>query len=208
MSNQRLSQNFDFWRDKLCLSGYPGYNRKGGPDIKSDCTAFSKAFPQTNRVLEKIHHFKKTGSLLILAGAVLLAACGSTPQFGEIRDKEWKLWMIQTGQENAVFDRNQLAAEGFGDIFTIRFADRVSGKGAPNRYFGPYETGKDRSLIIRNVAATLMAPIREPEKLKERDFFNYLENVYHWDINKGNLELFTRSQGGVETVMVFVLDSY
>jgi heat shock protein HslJ len=206
MSNQRLSQNFNFWGDWFCLSSCLGFNRKSGPNIKSDWTARSEAFPQTNRVLGKAHHFKQTGSALILAGVVLLAACGSTPKFEEIQDKEWKLWMIQTEPENVVFDRNQLTAEGFDGIFTIRFADRVSGKGAPNRYFGPYETGKDRSLTIRNTAATLMAPIREPEKLKERDFFNYLENVYHWNINKGNLELFTRGEGGVETVMVFVLE--
>jgi heat shock protein HslJ len=148
--------------------------------------------------------FKKMGFMLILAGAIFLGACGSTPKFEDIRDKEWKLIAVQTEPGNITFDRNQLIDEGFGDIFTIRFTDRAGGKGAPNNYFGPYEAGKDRSLSIQNVAATLMAPIREPEKLKERDFFNYLENVYRWDINQENLELFTRGEDGVEAVMVFV----
>jgi heat shock protein HslJ len=144
--------------------------------------------------------------MLALAGALFLAACGHTPKFEEIRDKEWKLTEVQTEPERIIFDRNQLIEEGFGGIFTIRFADRVSGMGAPNRYVGPYEAGNDRSLSISNVAATLMAPIREPEKLKEREFFNYLENVYRWDLNRGSLELFTRGEGGVEAVMVFVLE--
>jgi heat shock protein HslJ len=149
------------------------------------------------------NYFKRKEFILILAGAVFLAACGSTPKFEDIRDREWKLSELQTEPENITFDRSRLIEEGFGDIFTIRFADRVSGNGAPNRYFGPYETGKDFSLIIKNVAATLMAPIREPEKLRERDFFNYLENVYRWNISHGSLELFTRGEGGVEAVMVF-----
>ena len=143
---------------------------------------------------------------LVLTGAVLLAACGSTPQFGDILNRTWKLASIQTGTGNIILDRNQLIAQGFEDVFTIQFADQVSGRGAPNRYFGPYEAGKDRGLSIKKVAATLMAPIREPDKLKEREFFNYLENAYRWNINQGNLEISTKGEGGVEAVMVFVLD--
>ncbi|MDR1099022.1 MAG: META domain-containing protein [Treponema sp.] len=152
------------------------------------------------------NYFKNAGLTLILAGTVFFAGCGSTPRFSDVRGKEWKLIAVRTGEEGIAFDRNQLIDEGFGDIFTIQFADQVSGKGAPNRYFGPYEAGKDLSLSIKNVAATLMAPIREPEKLKERDFFIYLGNVYRWNINQGNLELSTKGEDGAEAVMVFALD--
>jgi heat shock protein HslJ len=149
-------------------------------------------------------YVKTTGFALFLAGAVFCAACGSAPKFSDVRDKEWKLVAVRAEAENIDFDRNQLVAEGFGDIFTIRFADRVSGVGAPNRYSAPYEAGKDLSLSIKNVAATLMAPIREPEKLKERDFFNYLEKVYGWNINQEKrLELSTKGEDGTEAVMVF-----
>jgi heat shock protein HslJ len=61
-------------------------------------------------------------------------------------------------------------------------------------------------MSIKNVAATLMAPIREPEKLKERDFFTYLQNTYRWTISKGNLELSTRGENGAEAVLVFALE--
>jgi heat shock protein HslJ len=153
------------------------------------------------------NYLKTAGFTLVLAGALFCAACGSTPQFSDVRDKEWKLIAVRIGKETIAFDRNQLIDEGFGDIFTIRFADQVSGMGAPNRYFGPYEAGKDLSLSIKNVAATLMAPIREPEKLKERDFFAYLGNAYRWNLNKEKqLELSTKGEDGVEAVMVFVLE--
>jgi heat shock protein HslJ len=143
---------------------------------------------------------------LVLAGAVLLAACGSTPQFADVRDREWRLAAVRTEAGNNILDRDQLIAGGFEDVFTLRFADMVSGRGAPNRYSGPYEAGKDLSLSIKKVAATLMAPIREPEQLKEREFFDYLEKAYRWNINQGNLEISTRGEGGAEAVMVFVLE--
>jgi heat shock protein HslJ len=149
-------------------------------------------------------YIKTAGLALMMAGALWLAACGSTPKFSDVRDREWRLTAVRTAPEDIVFDRNLLVDEGFGDIFTLRFsADQVSGKGAPNRYFGPYEAGKDLGLSIKNVAATLMAPIREPEKLKERDFFTYLQNASRWTINQGNLELSTRGENGAEAVMVF-----
>jgi heat shock protein HslJ len=156
-----------------------------------------------------MYHYKNMGLTLILAGAALFAACGSAPKFTDVRDREWRLIEVQTEPEQVVFDRNRLVSEGFGDIFTLKFdGDQISGKGAPNRYFGPYElgNGKDRAITIKNVAATLMAPIREPEKLKEREFFIYLGNIYRWNINKGNLELSTKGENGEEAVMVFVIE--
>jgi heat shock protein HslJ len=151
-------------------------------------------------------YFKNLTFVLVLAGTVLLAACGKPPQLEDMRNREWKLTAVRTVPENIILDRNQLSAEGFEDIFTIQFADQVGGKGVANRYFGPYEAGQDLSLSIKNVAATLMAPLREPEKLTERDFFNYLENAYRWNISQGNLEISTRGKDGAEAVMVFALD--
>jgi heat shock protein HslJ len=152
-----------------------------------------------------VRYVQTTGLILMLAGVLVLAACNSTPKFADVRDKEWKLAAVKTGSEEFVFDRDRLIDEGFGDIFTLQFADQITGKGAPNRYFGPYEAGKDLSLTIKSVASTLMAPIREPEKLKERDFFIYLGNAYRWNLNKAKqLEISTKGEDGVETVMVFV----
>jgi hypothetical protein len=71
--------------------------------------------------------FKNLGFSLVLAGAVLLAACGSTPQFADVWDREWKLAAVRTVPENIILDRNQLIVGGFEDVFTIRFADMASG---------------------------------------------------------------------------------
>jgi heat shock protein HslJ len=152
-----------------------------------------------------------TGLLKNAAVAVsvlmLCVACSGGPKFTEAQGKEWKLVEIRTSPENIVFNRSTLISEGFGDIFTLRFEpDRVQGMAAPNRFFGPYELGKGQNLVIKNVAGTLMAPIREPEKLKEHDYFIYLQNATRWDINNKNLELYTKSEDSQEAVMVFVAE--
>ncbi|MDR1420579.1 MAG: META domain-containing protein [Treponema sp.] len=141
--------------------------------------------------------------------AVLTGACAGGPKFSDLLGKEWRLIEIRTESSSIIFDRNRLVAEGFGEIFTLNFdAERISGTGAPNRYFAPYEPGtdKDRTISVKPLAGTLMAPIVEPEKLKEQEFFDCLQNAYKWNINKGNLELSTKGPDGREAVMVFTLN--
>jgi hypothetical protein len=48
-----------------------------------------------------------------------------------------------------------------------------------------------------------MAPLREPEKLKEQEFFAYLQNATKWNMVKGNLELHSADNNGTATVLVF-----
>jgi heat shock protein HslJ len=142
------------------------------------------------------------------------AAPTSTPvqekglAFTEVQGKEWKLAEIRTGSGEIIFDRGGLISEGFGDnLFTLKFEDdRIGGMAAPNRYFAPYELGQGQDLAIKNIAGTLMAPIREPEKLKEHEYFAYLQNTYRWNIGKGNLELFTKGGDGREAVLVYTAE--
>lgn len=154
---------------------------------------------------------------LCVAISTLCIACTSAPvstevqgkdapTFTEVRGKEWKLIEIRTGPGEILFDRGELVSEGFGDnLFTLKFEDdRIAGMAAPNRYFGPYEPGQGRNLTIKNLAGTLMAPIREPAKLKEHAYLIYLQNAYRWNISKGNLELFTKSEDGQGAIMVFI----
>jgi heat shock protein HslJ len=145
--------------------------------------------------------------MVFLFTALALAACA--PKFSDVTEKEWRLAEIRTEPENIVFDRNKLADEGFAGIFTLNFnTGRISGKGAPNRYSAPYEltSSKDANISIKPVAGTLMAPLVEPEKLKEREFFAYLQNTQKWDIVNGNLELTTKGPDGRKAVMVFKLN--
>ncbi|GHV14849.1 hypothetical protein FACS189491_11590 [Spirochaetia bacterium] len=156
--------------------------------------------------------------LLCAAISTLCAACVSgpvstevqgkdAPTFTEAQGKEWKLLEIRISSEDIIFDRGELLSEGFGDVFTLKFEDdRVAGMAAPNRYFAPYELGQGQDLVIKNIAGTLMAPIREPEKLKEHGYFVYLQNTYRWNINKGNLELSTKGEDGREAVLVFTAE--
>jgi heat shock protein HslJ len=114
---------------------------------------------------------------------------------------------VRVRPENIIFDRQKLVDEGFGDIFIIRFdKDQLNGKGAPNRYMGPYEPGENQGLKIGNVAGTLMAPIREPERLREGEYFAYLANVYKWNLDGETLELYTKNDDGQEAVLVYVTE--
>jgi heat shock protein HslJ len=156
---------------------------------------------------EKVKHIKMVFLFTVLALAA--NACAGAPKFSDVTGKEWRLAEIRTEPENIVFDRNKLVDEGFADIFTLNFnAAQISGKGAPNRYVAPYELASenDANISIKNVAGTLMAPIVEPEKLKEREFFAYLQNTRKWNIVNGNLELTTKGPDGREAVMVFKLN--
>jgi hypothetical protein len=49
-----------------------------------------------------------------------------------------------------------------------------------------------------------MAPLREPEKLKEQNFFAYLQNTVKWNLAGGNLELYSTEEDGTGVVLVFV----
>jgi heat shock protein HslJ len=151
-----------------------------------------------------MNSYAKTAKFLPVMASVLIA-CAGTPQFSGVQDKDWDLVELRTGQESILFDRGQLSKEGFDDIFTLRFdVERINGVGAPNRFFAPYTLAEKQGITIKTVAATLMASIREPEKLKERDYFMYLQNAVKWNLAGGKLELYSKEEDGSEVVLVFV----
>ena len=140
--------------------------------------------------------------------AAAAPAHDAAARFGDVEGREWLLLEIRRGAETVNMDRENLAEYGFGEIYTIQFENgRVSGMGAPNRFFGPYTVGSNRSLRIGSadgaMASTLMMPLVEPEVLREHEYFAYLSRVARWDLRQGNLELFTSSEDGAETVLVF-----
>ena len=143
---------------------------------------------------------------LLLLTVFVLGACSSVPKFSDVTGKEWLLTEVRTQPNNILFDRSTLKSEGFEDIFTLNFdAERLSGAGAPNRYFAPFAIEKKQEIKVQPIAGTLMAPIKEPEKLKERDYFNYLQNAYKWNFANGFFELYTKGEDGTETVLIFSL---
>jgi heat shock protein HslJ len=141
---------------------------------------------------------------VLLAMACVTFACASTPQFSDVKDKDWKLVEIHNKSGNIVLDRNKLTEEGFENIFTLRFdGDRVGGVGAPNQYSAPYTVADKQAITIKPMISTLMAPLREPEELKEHEFYMYLQSSAKWNLEKGNLELYSKGEDGAEVVLVF-----
>ncbi|AEF83570.1 putative lipoprotein [Treponema primitia ZAS-2] len=146
--------------------------------------------------------------------AVLTLACASksdvvegTPSisFDEVQGKVWVLDTVKTESGDIAINRRILEANGTGDDFSL-FIDneRISGKGAPNRYFAPYTLGKDQEISISPIAGTLMMSFVEPEGLQERDYYSYLEKVSQWDLSaQDTLELFTETPEGDPVVLVF-----
>jgi len=145
-------------------------------------------------------------AVLFAAAVFTQTSCAGVPGFTDVRDKNWKLMEIRAGEDNVIFQRSMLTQEVPKDAFTLRFdAERVNGAGCPNRYVAPYTLAKKQAIDIKTIAGTLMAALFEPEQLKEREFFAYLEKADQWNLVKGNLELRSKNDEGAEVVLVFAL---
>ncbi|MCL1814198.1 MAG: META domain-containing protein [Treponema sp.] len=121
-----------------------------------------------------------------------------------ISGKTWKLTEVRFPDRTVVLNRNELTGN-MSDIFTmIVDNDRISGKGAPNRYFSSYQAGSNNALTIMPVASTMMASlIFDPQRIQEHDFFLYLSKVKSWKINQNRLELTSVDANGKALVMIF-----
>jgi heat shock protein HslJ len=92
-----------------------------------------------------------------------------------------------------------------GDVFTLVIdEERISGKGAPNRYFSPYTLGDDQEIAINPIAGTLMMSIVESEGLQEREYYGYLEQVNQWLLTQDKLELYSETPEGDPIILVFI----
>ena len=149
---------------------------------------------------------KRKNLLLIFLLVILMACAGgarvnSSANIADIQDRDWALAELRSASGIVSIDRTR---PGAAEVYTLRFdAERLSGGAAPNRYFGPYDSGPGNSLSIGLVASTLMAAIFENPDLKEQDYFTYLNRVMRWDLRDGNLELYTTDENGREFVLVY-----
>ena len=132
--------------------------------------------------------------------------------FKDVEGKEWILSEVKSAGKTVHMDRKKLEAENMGGVYTINFKKeeasnegRVSGMGAPNRYFGPYTSGSNRSLSLGNMASTMMMAFREPEGLKENEYFSFLSRVTRWDLRNGKLELYCSGSAGGEAILIYTL---
>ena len=122
----------------------------------------------------------------------------------QLFDAEWVLEAILIDGKAGGFTRKELEDLEMADAYTLRFGqDRISGKGAPNRYQSPCQTGENQELRISPIASTLMASFREPSGLKERDYFQYLEGVRRWDLEDGRLCLSAQVPPGLSVQLYY-----
>jgi len=141
---------------------------------------------------------------------VFILSCGGTPKVTDITGVQWKLVEVQVKDEpfgvNIIFDRKALTKEQAGDIFTLNLdKENVSGKGAPNSYSAPY-TREDENISISPMRTTMIASLWQPEKLREHQYFVYMQNAYKWNLSDDkNLELFSKNEEGKEVKLVFSL---
>jgi len=118
--------------------------------------------------------------------------------------KEWKLTELRLSGKSVVLDRNKLSAEGAGDFFTLTIdKSRLSGKAAPNRYTTAYQAGANNSLTLLPVISTLMATGNDPERLHEKEYYQYLGRVKSWKLNQKSLELNTTDANNKDAVLVY-----
>jgi heat shock protein HslJ len=168
------------------------------------------------KYMKNIAMFAICAALVLPAMTFPLRASGAPARepgasFNEVEGREWILAEIRSGGETVRIDRKQLEADGMGGFFTVNFQAAtassgnhlVNGMGAPNRFFGPYSVNSNRTLNIGNLASTLMLAFREPDVLKESEYFDYLSKVSRWDLREGRLELYSSNSRGAEIVLVF-----
>ena len=120
-----------------------------------------------------------------------------------IEGHEWKLIEVYVNEKDTLFRRDSLPAET-GNFFTVNFdGEIVSGTGAPNRYSAPYTLGDNQAVSIKLIRSTMMATFLEPEKLKEHEFFIYMQNAYELKLANERLELLSKTQDGGAVRLVF-----
>ena len=163
---------------------------------------------------------KKFFAVLVLgvSAALFVAACATkgdaairqgetaAPSFDKVLGKVWALDEVVTESGSIIINRRKLEADGMRDAFTLLAdAERISGMGAPNRYFAPYRLGEDQEIAISPIAGTLMMSLVDPEGLQEREYFNYLEQANQWIFAGDKLELYSETSEGDPAILVFTL---
>jgi len=131
------------------------------------------------------------------------AAAGTVPVavdsgFAEVAAGEWVLARMWTADGVVGID-----GAARGDAFSLGFEGGLAvGTAMPNTFRSPFSLGADRSITFGPMATTRMAPMGL-EEIDEHGFFEFLYNVFAWDLADGFLELHTTDESGNVVVLVF-----
>jgi len=148
--------------------------------------------------------------LIAFVLAAILMSCnttGDSSSFSSVTGKDWRLIEVRIEsnfRREVIFDRNQLSKENARDVFILKFDNaNVGGTAAPNRYAAPYSLGEGQSISVNPMRTTQMAALWQPERLREHDYFAYMQNIYRWEIVSGRLVLYSKTEDGKEIRMMF-----
>ncbi|MDR2034406.1 MAG: META domain-containing protein [Helicobacteraceae bacterium] len=143
-----------------------------------------------------------TFALVLIAFATF--GCVAQANYTDIASKEWRLVKVKTDRGYIEMDRKALEKAGFFRAFTIVFeTDRISGAGAPNRFFVPYEIGENQTISVKPIGVTQIASLTESEGFKESEFFSYLQNARAWNLDGDELTLSTVDSKGAKATLIF-----
>jgi hypothetical protein len=130
------------------------------------------------------------------------------PQYARYEDLleiTWQLCEIRVGYGRTEFDRQAMAENGIGDIYTLEFTQEgISGKAAPNRYFSAYELRHNHDFRLRPIVGTLMAANINIGGIMESEYYWYLQHTSHWEIVNNGLELYAYPSQNEEIVMRYL----
>jgi len=159
---------------------------------------------------------KKINGLVIIMVLMMAGSLFGAPAYDsgytikDIAEKEWLLSEFTNAGRTVRMDRQKLTADNMGNYFTLLIKEstaigggQISGIGAPNRYFAPFSDGSNRMLNVGLVASTMMAAFREPDGLKEGEYFAFLSCIRRWDLKPNRLELYGLNSNGAEVILVF-----
>ena len=149
--------------------------------------------------------------LIVFVLAAVLMGCGTqadSSSFSSVTGKEWRLIEVRIDtafRREIIFDRNSLTKENARDVFTLRFDNaNMGGTAAPNRYNAPYSLGEDRqSITISPLRSTQMAALWQPERLRENDYYAYMQNVNRWELANGRLILYSKNEEGHDVRLTY-----
>jgi hypothetical protein len=188
-----------------------GQNQAGSQTSQSQSTAVAPSNQGSTQGASQSQDTQGGGAAIVQGGAASGTSEESTQTgatgasyLSTITGKEWKLSEVRLPGKTILVDRNKLTADKMGDLFTFTVDNsRISGKAAPNRYTSVYQAGANNALTIQPPISTLMASIYDPERIREREYFQYISRVKSWKLNQGKLELYTTDASNKEVVLVY-----
>jgi len=125
--------------------------------------------------------------------------------FSNVIEKEWSLIKVRVSDNETLINREALANDNAGDLYTLKFDNNLlSGKAEPNTYSAPYTINEaEQTISIKPMRSTLMASFRQSVGLAEHDYYTYMNNAYKWEIVNNNLILHSKSADEQNVQLVF-----